>query len=220
VVNDRPDKALLTGVILAGGRGSRMGGVDKGLQHFDGGPLALHAMRRLSTQTGTVAINANRNLDIYRGWGAPVWSDSAELEDFAGPLAGFLTALEHCQTPYLLTVPCDTPLFPPDLVARMVDGLVQKAADIAMVSAPAEDGRMRVQPVFCLMHIRVLPSLREFTLNGGRKIRAWADQCPCTLVAFDRPDDSPLAFFNANTLSDLQQLETLQAAIATTKPSP
>ena len=104
----------VTGLILAGGRGSRMGGVDKGLQNFRGLPLAMHAMLRLAPQVGEVMINANRNLGAYESFGAPVWPDA--LPDFAGPLAGFLAGLERCETPYMVTVPCDTPLFPSDLV--------------------------------------------------------------------------------------------------------
>ena len=107
----------ITGVILAGGRGSRMGGVDKGLQNFNGMPMALHALMRLAPQVGEVMINANRNLGAYDAMGVPVWPDA--LPDYPGPLAGFLTGLERCETPYLVTVPCDSPLFPTDLVARL-----------------------------------------------------------------------------------------------------
>ena len=97
-----------------------MGGVDKGLQNFHGMPLALHALMRLAPQVGEVMINANRNLGAYESFGVPVWPDA--LPDYAGPLAGFLTGLERCETPYLVTVPCDTPLFPHDLVARLAEG--------------------------------------------------------------------------------------------------
>ena len=104
------DTSDITGVILAGGRGSRMGGVDKGLQNFNGMPMALHTLMRLAPQVGDVMINANRNLGAYEAFGVPVWPDV--LADYPGPLAGFLTALERCETPWLVTVPCDTPLFP------------------------------------------------------------------------------------------------------------
>ncbi len=110
-----------TGLVLAGGRGSRMGGVDKGLQPFDGVPLALHALRRLRLQLDDVAINANRHLDDYAAFGAPVWPD--DVEGRPGPLAGFLSALVRCPTPWLLTVPCDTPRFPADLAERMTAAL-------------------------------------------------------------------------------------------------
>ncbi|TMH09190.1 MAG: molybdenum cofactor guanylyltransferase, partial [Betaproteobacteria bacterium] len=98
------DKNDITGLILAGGRGSRMGGVDKGLQNHHGMPLALHALLRLQPQVGAMLINANRNLGAYESMGAPVWPDA--LPDYPGPLAGMLAGLERCTTPYLVTVPC------------------------------------------------------------------------------------------------------------------
>jgi molybdopterin-guanine dinucleotide biosynthesis protein A len=107
----------ITGLILAGGRGSRMGGVDKGLQNHLGIPLALHALLRLQPQVGEVMINANRNLAAYESMGVPVWPDA--WADYPGPLAGMLAGLEHCTTPWLVTVPCDAPLFPEDLVTRL-----------------------------------------------------------------------------------------------------
>ncbi len=129
----------ITGLILAGGRGSRMGGVDKGLQNFNGMPLALHTLTRLQMGggVGTILINANRNLSAYESFGADVWPDG--LADYAGPLAGFLTGLERCETPYLVTVPCDTPLLPLDLVPRLAQALDEQDADIAMVGAPETD---------------------------------------------------------------------------------
>ena len=202
------DISDITGVILAGGRGSRMGGVDKGLQNFNGVPLALHTQLRLSPQVGELLINANRNLAAYESFGVPVWPDAANLGDFAGPLAGFLTALERCETPFMLTVPCDTPLFPHDLVARLAQALEADNADIAMAAAREEDGQLRPQPVFCLMRASLLESVVRFTHGGGRKIDAWTSQHKTSLVAFDLPGDDPKAFFNANTLAELHQLET------------
>src|SRR5436190_8485387 len=139
----------VTGVILAGGRGSRMGGVDKGLQNFNGMPLALATLLRLQPQVGEAMINANRNLGAYESFGVPVWPDV--LPDYAGPLAGFLTALEHCETSWLVTVPCDTPLFPTDLVERLAAAAHAQDADIAMAAAREEDGQLRTQPVFSLL---------------------------------------------------------------------
>ena len=110
------EAADITGLVLAGGRGSRMGGVDKGLQNFNGIPLALFTLMRLQPQVGEMIVNANRNLAAYEAFGVPVWPDV--LADYAGPLAGFLTGLERCETDWLLTVPCDTPLFPQDLAPR------------------------------------------------------------------------------------------------------
>jgi molybdopterin-guanine dinucleotide biosynthesis protein A len=199
----------ITGLILAGGRGSRMGGVDKGLQNFNGLPMALYTLMRLQMQVGQVIINANRNLAAYESFGAPVWPDV--LDDFAGPLAGFLTGLERCETPYLVSVPCDSPLFPLDLVPRLAEALELEQADIAMAAAPetGRDGQVTVrpQPVFCLLRTELLESLAKFTHEGGRKIDAWTALHKTVVVPFDAPGDDPRAFSNANTVSELQQLE-------------
>lgn len=199
------DKQDITGIILAGGRGSRMGGADKGLQNFRGMPLALHTLMRLGPQVGEVMINANRNLSAYESFGAPVWPDG--ISGFAGPLAGFLVGLEQCETEYLVTVPCDTPLFPQDLVQRLGEALERDGADIAMAAAREEDGQVRSQPVFSLMKRDLLESLVKFTHEGGRKIDAWTGQHKTVLVPFDREGDDPSAFFNANTLAELHRLE-------------
>ena len=209
-MSDTIDGAEITGVILAGGRGSRMGGTDKGLQNFNGVPLALHTLLRLSPQVGEVMINANRNLAAYESFGVPVWPDAAGLSEFSGPLAGFLTGLERCETAYLLTVPCDTPRFSEGLVARLAEALARDDAEMAVVAAPEEDGQLRPQPVFCLMHTRLLESLVHFTASGGRKIDAWTAQHKTVLVPFNLPGDDPRAFFNANTLAQLHQLEALR----------
>lgn len=208
------DTQDITGLVLAGGRGTRMGGVDKGLQNFRGMPLALHTLMRLQLQVGPTLINANRNMAAYASLGVPVWPDT--LADYPGPLAGFLAGLAHCQTPWLLTVPCDTPLFPLDLAARLAAAATQKGTDMAVASAPEAYGSgdstnphvtvLRLQPVFCLLRVSLLPSLREFIDNGGRKMGAWVAQHPCAIVPFNLPGDEPRAFFNANTLADLRQL--------------
>ncbi len=200
----------ITALILAGGRGSRMGGVDKGLQTFNGMPLALHTLTRLRGEVGEIIINANRNQAAYESFGVSVYPDG--LADYAGPLAGFLTGLERCETPYLLTVPCDTPLLPLDLASRLASALDEQQADIAMAAAPeaGRDGHMQVrtQPVFCLMRVALLDSLVTFTQNGGRKVDGWTALHKTAVVPFDLPGDNPQAFFNANTLSELQQLES------------
>ena len=190
----------ITGLILAGGRGSRMGGVDKGLQNHRGLPLAMHALLRLQPQVGHVMINANRNLGAYESMGVPVWPDA--IADYPGPLAGFLAGLERCETPYLVTVPCDTPNFPTDLVARLADALVAEDAEIAM-AATVEEGQAQVQPVFCLMRATLMESLVAFTHGGQRKIDRWTGQHRCATVVFDNAD----GFFNANTLEELQRLQ-------------
>lgn len=201
----------ITALILAGGRGSRMGGVDKGLQNFNGMPLALHTLTRLQMGggVGEIMINANRNLAAYESFGVPVWPDG--LADYPGPLAGFLTGLERCETPYMLTVPCDTPLLPLDLAQRLAAALELANADIAMAAAPeaGKDGQMQVrtQPVFCLLRVELLESLVRFTQDGGRKIDAWTALHRTAVVPFDAPGDNPQAFFNANTLAELHLLE-------------
>jgi molybdopterin-guanine dinucleotide biosynthesis protein A len=200
-----PESSDITGLVLAGGRGSRMGGVDKGLQNFNGMPLALHTLLRLQPQVGELMVNANRNLSAYESFGAPVWPDV--LADYAGPLAGFLTGLERCETEWLVTVPCDTPLFPQDLVARLAQAAEREGAEIAMAAAREEDGQLRPQPVFSLLRRDVMESLVRFTQGGGRKIDAWTAQHKTVLVPFDLPGDEPRAFFNANTLAELHQLE-------------
>src|SRR5204863_6824567 len=182
----------ITGLILAGGRGSRMGGADKGLQNHRGIPLAKHALMRLSPQVGHMMVDANRSLGAYESFGVPVWPDA--LPDFPGPLAGFLAGLEHCETPYLVTVPCDTPNFPDDLVRRLGDALVREEAEIAM-AATREGDTVQVQPVFCLMKTPLMESLVRFTQSGQRKIDRWTAQHRCVEVVFD----DAAAFFNANT---------------------
>jgi len=197
----------ITGLILAGGRGSRMGGVDKGLQNHLGMPLALHAMLRLQPQVGQLMINANRNLGAYDSMGVPVWPDAmaAGSESYPGPLAGFLAGLEHCETPYLVTVPCDTPNFPADLVARLAAALVAEDAELA-IAATREEGRIQAQPVFCLMAATLMESLVAFTQGGQRKIDRWTGSHRCATVVFD---DSA-AFANANTPDELQRLQSSQ----------
>ena len=199
----------MTGLILAGGRGARMGGIDKGLQNFNGTPLTLHTLMRLQMQTSEplsqIMVVANRNLSAYESFGVQVWPDSTD--GFAGPLAGFLTGLERCETDLLLTVPCDSPLFPFNLAQRLLDTLISEEADIAVAAAKEEDGTVRAQPVFCLMRVNLLESLVKFMQSGGRKIDAWTALHKTVLVPFDTPDVDSRAFFNANTLEELHRLE-------------
>lgn len=195
------DRHDITGLVLAGGRGSRMGGADKGLQNHLGIPLALHALLRLAPQVGPTLVNANRNLAAYEAMGSPVWPDA--LPDYPGPLAGFLAGLERCETPYLATVPCDTPDFPTDLVARLAEALARDEAEIAIAATREPDGSTQVQPVFCLMRASLLESLVRATTAGERKIDRWAKQHRCSEVLFENAD----AFFNANTLAELQSLQ-------------
>ena len=193
------DPRDITGLVLAGGLGSRMGGVDKGLQLLHGVPMAEHALRRLQAQVGSTAINANRNLGAYEAMGCPVWPDA--LPDHPGPLAGFLAGLARCETPYLLTVPCDSPRFPADLAARLAQALVEQQADIAM-AATFDAGAEQVQPVFCLLKRSLRGSLQTFIEGGQRKIDRWTALHHCIVVRFDDAQ----AFANANTLHELERL--------------
>jgi molybdenum cofactor guanylyltransferase len=188
----------ITGLVLAGGRGSRMGGVDKGLQTLNGVPLVQHALQRLAPQVGALMVNANRHLETYAGFGVPVWPD--EPADYAGPLAGFLAGLAHCETPWLATVPCDTPRFPLDLLARLAAGLGDAALAIATTS---EGAVVQRQPVFCLMNRALKQDLEAFIAEGGRKIEHWLARHRCAEVQFD----DAAAFFNANTADELRGLE-------------
>jgi len=195
----------ITGLILAGGRGSRMGHVDKGLQAFRGKPLAAHALERLSPQVRRLAINANRHENDYAALGAefhaPVWLDL--LSDFPGPLAGLQSGLTHCATDYLAAVPCDSPLLPADLVARLAEGLELHHADAALAVTGDHDQRQR-HPVFCLLKKTLLPSLTQFLQDDGRKMERWFAGIRTAEVHFD--DDT--AFSNVNTLQELHALES------------
>ncbi len=192
------DRETITGLILAGGQGSRLGGVDKGLQDFAGQPLARHALQRLSPQVASVMISANRNLETYARLGVPVWPDAASTAGHEGPLAGFLAGLQHCVTPYLVTVPCDCPHFPLDLVQRLSAALAAENAAIAIASTG------QLEPAFCLMKRELASSLLLFMQTGQRKIERWTAQHRRTEVIFA----DATAFFNINTPDDLKQLTT------------
>jgi len=189
----------ITGLVLAGGRGSRMGGVDKGLQMFRGAPMALHVILRLTPQVGTLIINANQNIGPYEGFGYAVWPD--QLSGFEGPLAGLQTGLSRCETSYLVTAPCDSPFLPDDLVSTLADALASADADIAV--AVTEEGERRTHPVFSLMKTSVLPSLDAYLTGGGRKIETWYRSLPFVEVLFPDAD----AFRNINTVEELRRFE-------------
>jgi molybdopterin-guanine dinucleotide biosynthesis protein A len=187
----------ITALILAGGRGSRMGGIDKGLQTLDGEPLVQHALRRIAPQVGSVMISANRNPEVYRSYGVPVLADADT--DYPGPLAGFLAGLTHCRTDWMATVPCDTPRFPEDLVAT----LAAAAGDArAVVAVTEEAGERQRQSVFCLLKADLHADLAAYLAEGGRKIERWLERQGCVDVLFDDAD----AFFNANTIDELRRL--------------
>lgn len=194
------NSADITGLILAGGRGSRMGHVDKGLQLFRGAPMALHVLMRLAPQVGSVMINANQNLAPYESFGVPVWPD--QMQDFPGPLAGIQTGLVYCETSYLVTTPCDSPFLPSDLVERLAEGLINADADLA-VAVTGHGETKQAHPVFCLMKASLLPHLTLFLQNGGRKIDAWYDSLPVAEVHFS--DEA--SFRNINTREELHRYE-------------
>lgn len=195
------DSQDITGLILAGGRGSRMGGVDKGLQLHQGLPLAQQALWRLSPQVGRLLISANRNLAAYAALGLPVWPDAEP--SYAGPLAGLLAGLAHCETPYLVSVPCDSPLFPADLVARLAQALEDAGAEIAIAATARPDGGLQPQPVFCMLKTELVDSLRRFTQSGQGKVDLWTAQHRRIDVRFD----DERAFANANTPEELRRLQ-------------
>ena len=197
----------ITALVLAGGRGSRMGGVDKGLQLLDGQALAWHSLQRLKQQVGvsfdTLAINANRHLDTYRTWGLPVWSDT--VAEQPGPLAGFLSGCRNSPNPWLLTVPCDAPDFPLDLAQRLAAALSARPdADIAVACAPDDSGVLRRQPVFALMRVSLAEDLEAFVHDNGRKVGQWLARHQTVEVAFKESGDDPMAFHNINTPEALQ----------------
>lgn len=205
-------KEAITGLVLAGGQGSRMGGVDKGLQLLNGVPLALHALRRLQPQVSRVAISANRNLPVYAAWDMPVWTDATVtpglLEPFAGPLAGFSAGLAQCETPYLVAIPCDVPFFPADLAVQLATALTMARAEAAYASHINADGSVKMQPVFCLMEVRFARlSLQIYLKQGGKSIKRWLAGIPAVEVPFNSLHAEPNRFANANTLLELEQLQ-------------
>ena len=202
----------ITALVLAGGRGARMGGADKGLQMLQGRPLVQHALQRLRQQSlppAHVLISANRHRAEYEALGVPVLAD--DWPDFPGPLAGFLAGSTHAGTPLLLTVPCDTPRFPLSLCERLAQALRAQEADLAMAATPERDARgalrPQAQPVFCLLRTMLAGSLQAYLQAGGRGILDWSAQHRTVLVAFDRADDEPRAFANLNTPDELRAAE-------------
>jgi len=195
------DKTLITGLILAGGRGSRMGNVDKGLQPFRGKPMARHAIERLLPQVGSVMVNANRNLERWLELAAPVWAD--ETPGFAGPLAGLEAGLIHCATPWLLAVPCDSPFLPLDLAERLAAAVEEHDADLAFAVTREAGMRPQPHPVFCLVKASRLPVLSQYLREGGRRMDGWYKELKAVEVPFEDAD----AFRNINTLDELHDLD-------------
>ena len=187
----------VTGVVLAGGRGSRMGGADKGLVEVAGRPMIEHVLTALEAQTAAVAVNANRNARQYARYGCPVLPD--RLDGFQGPLAGMASALESAATRFVLVVPCDSPLVSPALGPRLHAALMEREANVAV----AHDGE-RLHPVFVLMRRTVLPGLRNFLARGERKIDRWFAEQKTAITDFS---DLPDMFLNVNREDDRTRLE-------------
>jgi molybdopterin-guanine dinucleotide biosynthesis protein A len=187
----------ITGVVLAGGQGSRMGGVDKGLQLFRGKPMVAHVIERFAPQVDEILVNANRNPDAYARFGHRVIAD--EIEGYAGPLAGFERGLAHASGSLVVTVPCDSPFLPLDLVSRLRAALDREKAELAVARTGAQ-----AHPVFSLMQRDVHASLRDFLSSGQRKIDKWYGALRVVEVPFDDVAD---AFLNINTREELASLE-------------
>jgi molybdopterin-guanine dinucleotide biosynthesis protein A len=182
----------ITGIVLAGGLGRRMGSVDKGLQLLHGKPMVEHVLARLTPQVDAVIINANRNQDVYARFGRVVGD---EVSGFAGPLAGLHAGMTAARHPLVVTVPCDSPFLPVDLVARLKASLGDN--DIAV----AKTGE-QAHPVFALVRREVRENLERFLREGGRKIDAWYGALRFVEVPFDDEAD---AFRNINTVEELQR---------------
>jgi len=189
--------AGITGVILAGGQGRRMGTVDKGLRALRGQAMAAWVIERFAPQVDEVLINANQNLDVYARFGYRVIPD--EIGGFAGPLAGLQRGLSEASHPLVATSPCDTPFLPVDLVARLHAALEADVAQLAVARTGDQP-----HPVFCICRRDVLPHLTAFLQQGGRKIDAWYATLKVVEVAFD---DQPGAFSNINTQAELDAFE-------------
>ena len=191
----------ITGLILAGGRAQRMGGIDKGLIPFLGKPLIESAIQRLRSQVGPILINANRNITKYASYGHPVIMD--ETPDFSGPLAGFSAGLKACTSPYLLTAPCDSPLLPTDLGIKLATEMTRGDFQLVYASTKEADGKVWAQPVFCLMHADLQEPLEAFLQKGDLKIDRWFKELRSSTVVFDDAQ----VFSNVNTPEELKRLE-------------
>ena len=193
----------ITGLILAGGRAQRMGGIDKGLIPFHDKPLIEFAIARLKPQVQTLVINANRNITQYASYGYPVIMD--ETLDFSGPLAGYSVGLKACKTPYLLTSPCDSPLLPSNLAELLSAEMDRGDFQLVYASSKEANGKVWAQPVFCLMRSDLQDALLSFLQKGDLKIDRWFKELRSSTVIFDDPQ----VFANVNTPEELKSLEGL-----------
>ena len=208
---------IITGIILSGGQGTRMGHLNKGLQTFGGTALIEHVINRLKNQVDQIVISANKDINRYEALGYPVWQDNNPSR---GPLSGFLTGLENCSSPYIMVVPCDTPLLPVGIVIELIKRLQDTQTDLCMPAtrnlnlghlnsdAPQQRSEpFRVQPTFCLLKKSLAPSLREFLNNGGSKVQAWTSQQNSSYLQLETPPFGANAFVNLNTLEELKATE-------------
>ena len=186
----------ITGLILAGGQGRRMGGQDKGLVSLAGQPLVRHVQARLTGRVAQIMISANRNVERYRSLGARVVSDNEP--GYHGPLMGIYSGLRAAETPWVLVVPCDTPLLPDELVTRMVEAIGEHQI------AVAHDGE-RLHPVVLLLEQALLDDLERALAAGERRVRAWLDRHSWTPAYIT---DGSLSFANLNTEEERRQLES------------
>jgi molybdopterin-guanine dinucleotide biosynthesis protein A len=187
----------VTGIVLAGGQGRRMGGVDKGLQALRGRAMVEWVLERLAPQVDEIVINANQNLEAYARFGHRVVAD--EVGGFAGPLAGLQAGLKAASQPLAATVPCDSPFLPADLVARLRAGLEWSGAELAVAKTGDQP-----HPVFALVRASLRANLEAFLAGGGRKIDAWYAPLAVVEVRFD---DESEAFSNINTRGELASFE-------------
>jgi molybdenum cofactor guanylyltransferase len=189
-----PSAADITGLVLAGGRATRMGGIDKGLAEFGGRTLIERVIERLRPQVAGVLISANRNIERYRAFGYPVLIDAADgLEPFPGPLAGMLAGLRASPTPWVAVAPCDAPFLPLDLVRHLADALAGSRAAVAHLGAT-------IEPVFCLLHVELADDLAAALVHGERRTEAWLRGVGAAPAVFLSPE----SFANLNTLQELQ----------------
>jgi molybdenum cofactor guanylyltransferase len=187
----------ISSIILSGGRATRMNGADKGLVLLKNKSLIAHVIERLKPQADKIFINANREIATYEAFCLPVLQD--ENAEFIGPLAGFSLGLQHAKHEFVLTVPCDSPLLPLNLVERLYSGMTASRMDIAVASSDGD-----THPVFCLMKKNVLPSLTEYIASGERKVSTWQKSQKYIEVDFSDCSDT---FTNLNTFEDLAALE-------------
>lgn len=207
----KPDKINITGVVLAGGRGSRMDGQDKGLVIFRGKPMVSYALEALKSVTGQILISANRNIDLYAAYGYPVIKDYSE--NFDGPLAGLYSALTCADTPYVMTIPCDSPFVNHMVLTRMLDAMDIESTSICTI----HDGN-RLQSAFMIAHKQLIVDLENYLSEGKRKVETWLKRH--NLVVAD-VSDFPELFTNINTTGELTQLETKDSSFSITpKPAP